>query len=179
MPQDQVLLLSDDHELCQVLRRNLEPRHKVVPAKTPRQIPRSRNGYTLVIIPSRSAGMAEMRALDKGHAIRRCAVLIAPPAVLKKTAERIAALSDALLGDGVSKTALRDFVEHNLREFVQRIKTGRGKNLYSILLQEFEKPLITLILRETKGNQVQAAELLGVNRNTLRKKIRELKIVVK
>jgi two-component system nitrogen regulation response regulator GlnG len=36
-----------------------------------------------------------------------------------------------------------------------------------------------MILNETKGNQVQAAHMLGVNRNTLRKKIKELKITIK
>jgi two-component system nitrogen regulation response regulator GlnG len=53
---------------------------------------------------------------------------------------------------------------------------SQGRNLYSLLIKEIEKPLITLILKETHGNQIQAAQLLGMNRNTLRKKIKELKI---
>src|SRR3989337_1486333 len=44
------------------------------------------------------------------------------------------------------------------------------------LLREIEKPLITMVLKETGGNQVQAAHILGLNRNTLRKKIKELNI---
>ncbi|MCK5424342.1 MAG: nitrogen regulation protein NR(I) [Emcibacter sp.] len=48
--------------------------------------------------------------------------------------------------------------------------------LYSRLLREFEKPLIENTLTATRGNQIKAAELLGVNRNTLRKKIRDLDI---
>ena len=50
--------------------------------------------------------------------------------------------------------------------------------LYQRVLKEVERPLITLTLQATQGNQVRAAEVLGLNRNTLRKKIRELNIPI-
>lgn len=50
--------------------------------------------------------------------------------------------------------------------------------LYSRVLGELEKPLIELTLAATRGNQIKAAELLGLNRNTLRKKIKELEIPI-
>ena len=50
--------------------------------------------------------------------------------------------------------------------------------LYDRVLREVERPLIELCLSATRGNQVKAAQLLGVNRNTLRKKIRDLDIEV-
>ena len=53
------------------------------------------------------------------------------------------------------------------------------ENLHPMLIAAVERPLILLTLRETKGNQIQAAELLGLNRNTLRKKILDLDIPVK
>ena len=45
-------------------------------------------------------------------------------------------------------------------------------------LKEIEKPLIELTLASTNGNQIQASKLLGLNRNTLRKKIKELEVSV-
>src|SRR5262245_30378945 len=53
-----------------------------------------------------------------------------------------------------------------------------ARGLYDRVLREIERPLISLSLEATRGNQIRAAELLGLNRNTLRKKIRELDIKV-
>lgn len=50
--------------------------------------------------------------------------------------------------------------------------------LYNRILREIELPLVALTLSATRGNQIKAAELLGLNRNTLRKKIRDLDIMV-
>lgn len=52
------------------------------------------------------------------------------------------------------------------------------ENLYSTVLKEIEEPLINVALRATRGNQIQAAKVLGLNRNTLRKKIRELDLEI-
>nr|MBI3614362.1 hypothetical protein [Nitrospirota bacterium] len=59
------------------------------------------------------------------------------------------------------------------------MKNGSARDLHPILIKAVEEPLITLVLRETNGNQMQAADLLGMNRNTLRKKITEFRISVK
>ena len=48
--------------------------------------------------------------------------------------------------------------------------------LYHRILREIEIPLISAALSATRGNQIKAAELLGLNRNTLRKKVRDLDI---
>ena len=52
------------------------------------------------------------------------------------------------------------------------------KGLYDRIIKEVERPLLNIVLASTRGNQIRAAELLGLNRNTLRKKIRELDIPV-
>ena len=70
-------------------------------------------------------------------------------------------------------------VERHLNTYFR----GFGENLpppglYHRILRDVEGPLIGVALAATHGNQIKAAELLGVNRNTLRKKIRELDIQV-
>ena len=55
-------------------------------------------------------------------------------------------------------------------------ESSQDLKLYKRLLSEFEKPLFVQTLNFCKGNQLKASKLLGINRNTLRKKIQELKI---
>ena len=67
---------------------------------------------------------------------------------------------------------------HLRRYFTAHGGSLPARGLYDRVLREIERPLISLSLEATRGNQVRAAELLGLNRNTLRKKIRELDIQV-
>jgi two-component system nitrogen regulation response regulator GlnG len=52
------------------------------------------------------------------------------------------------------------------------------EGLYDRILEEVEAPLVNAVLAATRGNQIKAADLLGLNRNTLRKKIKDLDIRV-
>jgi two-component system, NtrC family, nitrogen regulation response regulator GlnG len=70
-------------------------------------------------------------------------------------------------------------VERHLKAYYAAHKDALpAAGLYDRVLREVERPLILLTLAATRGNQIRAAQLLGLNRNTLRKKIRELDIEV-
>jgi two-component system nitrogen regulation response regulator GlnG len=70
-------------------------------------------------------------------------------------------------------------VERHLEEYFFSHKDELpASGLYERVLREVERPLIELSLAATRGNQIRAAKLLGLNRNTLRKKIRDLNIQV-
>ena len=70
-------------------------------------------------------------------------------------------------------------VEENMRSYFASFgESLPPPGLYERVLNEVEYPLILAALTATRGNQIKAAELLGVNRNTLRKKIRELGVNV-
>ncbi len=70
--------------------------------------------------------------------------------------------------------SFENFLEEKLADLVERMGGLERGDIYTMVLQRVEKPLITLVLKKTEGNQVRAANLLGINRNTLRKKIKEL-----
>lgn len=75
-----------------------------------------------------------------------------------------------------SDPSFESYLEMKLGDFVRDMRNGAAKDLHPILISAVERPLIASALRETKGNQLQAAKLLGLNRNTLRKKIVELRL---
>ena len=75
--------------------------------------------------------------------------------------------------------SLSEAVERHLRGYFAAHRDGvPAAGLYDRVLKEIERPLLQLSLAATRGNQIRAAELLGLNRNTLRKKLRELEIEV-
>ncbi|MEA1650738.1 MULTISPECIES: nitrogen regulation protein NR(I) [unclassified Nitrospirillum] len=70
-------------------------------------------------------------------------------------------------------------VERHLKDYFAAHKDGvPAAGLYDRVLREVERPLLSLSLIATRGNQIKAAHMLGLNRNTLRKKIRDLDIQV-
>jgi two-component system nitrogen regulation response regulator GlnG len=85
-----------------------------------------------------------------------------------------AATTEAPANEGMGQA-----VERHLRDYFAAHKDGLpAGGLYDRVLREIERPLINLTLAATRGNQIKASQLLGLNRNTLRKKIRELDIEV-
>jgi two-component system, NtrC family, nitrogen regulation response regulator GlnG len=74
---------------------------------------------------------------------------------------------------------IREFMENHLaRHFAAYGGDLPPPGLYDRILEEVEGPLVSAVLAATRGNQIKAADVLGVNRNTLRKKIRDLDIKV-
>ncbi len=70
-------------------------------------------------------------------------------------------------------------VERHIRAFLAAHDGGAApSDVYDRIISEVERPLIRLTLAATRGNQIKAAAMLGLNRNTLRKKIRDLEIPV-
>jgi two-component system, NtrC family, nitrogen regulation response regulator GlnG len=77
-------------------------------------------------------------------------------------------------GEGLAGAVERHITDY----FAAHRGTLPAAGLYDRVLREIERPLIMATLGATRGNQIKAAHLLGLNRNTLRKKIRELDISV-
>src|SRR5437764_1584348 len=68
---------------------------------------------------------------------------------------------------------LEEIIERKLLECVRGLREHANANLYGLIIALVERPLLRAVLHETGGNQVRAAHILGINRNTLRKKLTE------
>lgn len=73
--------------------------------------------------------------------------------------------------------SLEALVELKLQSAMPGIEKLEKGDLYSLVMQQVERPLIRCVLERTGWNRVRAADILGINRNTLSKKIKELGIV--
>jgi Fis family transcriptional regulator, factor for inversion stimulation protein len=89
--------------------------------------------------------------------------------------------SDHLFVANLQSVSLEKLVKSKLEVLFQQQKDSQVEinGLYDIVLEQVEKPLIELTLSSCRGNQVRAAQLLGINRNTLKKKIDTYKIRVR
>ena len=183
-----------------LFREDLFYRLNVVPIRLPRLSERPEDIPDLVrhfLAKAASEGLPE-KVLD-GLAMERLQDYAWPGNVreLENLVRRLAALySEELIGAEVIATELAEArlegndadtagnslgaaVENHLSRYFAAHTDGLPPTgLYQRILREVERPLIALSLSATRGNQLQAAKLLGLNRNTLRKKIREFDIPV-
>ena len=113
--------------------------------------------------------------------VRRLSAIYSQDTVTGEMVENeLASVGRAALIDTPERTGdLSDSVEHFLAEYFMSFgQELPPAGLYTRILRKVELPLITATLAATRGNQIRAADLLGLNRNTLRKKIRDLGIKV-
>jgi len=116
--------------------------------------------------------------------IRRLVVLttsnkITHSDIVKNLSKTNTMITESNSNNGLEKISLSMSVEQHLKNFFKLHKDKLpSSGLYLRIINEVERPLISICLNATKGNQIKASKLLGLNRNTLRKKIKELKIKV-
>ena len=141
----------------------------------------AREGLPAKIIDS--AAMERLKACpwpgnvrELENLIRRLAVLYAQETIGVDVIEAELAPSSPVSAEA---DGLAQSVENHLMAYFSAHGDGLpSAGLYDRVVKEVERPLISLTLRATRGNQVRAADVLGLNRNTLRKKIRQLEIPV-
>ncbi|MBN4054840.1 hypothetical protein JYT87_03935 [Nitrospira defluvii] len=183
-----IYLVHESADLASSLQRALDSNKSITPFNAVNVFSTKRARDEAVVI---AAGKDWSKALHILAEVQKNGepfyAIISSPSMLRKTISQIEDPSQQSLAKEKTLTrkiqdqekkepCLDELIEKKLAHFVKKTRQSEGKNLYDLLIQEVEKPLIKLALRETEGNQVQASQLLGMHRNTLRKKIKDLNI---
>jgi two-component system nitrogen regulation response regulator GlnG len=144
---------------------------------------------TLLSRPARSFSKEALEALSahpwKGNVrelenfVQRLAVLSSGKLLRRDEVMRELAKEDG--SPDPSAATMEQLIEDRIREFVGRLGAtiDSEKGLHGLFLRQVERPLLKVVLEAAGGNQVRAAGILGINRNTLRKKIAELSLAPK
>jgi DNA-binding protein Fis len=179
-----VLLLTGDAEI-QAQYREVFRDAAVVAAKDIASLPKDtlkRAFHAVIVETGQHTHSGDLSKLLHGIDPTRTLIVAGSRPVLKRasTLLQLSKPKAAAPGNGSDQSlGLETYLEHKVEDFVKGMRNGSGRNLHPMLMSAVERPLIALALQETKGNQIQAAELLGLNRNTLRRKIQDLRIPIK
>lgn len=73
---------------------------------------------------------------------------------------------------------IKETLSQMLKQGGYSVFTGQPGALYKAVMEKIEKPLLEYVLEQTEGNQLKTARILGINRNTLRSKVKKLNIEV-
>ncbi|TVZ40037.1 Fis family transcriptional regulator [Alteromonadaceae bacterium 2753L.S.0a.02] len=85
-------------------------------------------------------------------------------------------ISQSVNGDGYQNTqepSLRDCVEKAVSNYFQHLEGQDVTDVYDMVLAEVEAPMLEVVMKYTRHNQTRAAHVLGLNRGTLRKKLKQ------
>ena len=89
------------------------------------------------------------------------------------TARQLAPAPPDLSPPAAGQQPLREAVALSMRRYFAHLDGGEVTGLYAMVMAEVEAPLLASVLEHTQGNQTRAAEMLGLNRGTLRKKLKQ------
>lgn len=178
-----ILLLSGDPEIQTQFKHAFKDA-SMTTVKDAAALPRdtAKRAFDAIIVESKPGMQNGSIGLPHHVDLSRTLLITGSKSVLKRASKFMLSSARAKAtpsGSAAAPLSLEDYVEWKMGDFVKGMRNGSGRNLHPMLISAIERPLITKALQETKGNQIQAAELLGLNRNTLRKKIQDLHITVK
>ncbi len=76
-------------------------------------------------------------------------------------------------GDDANTQTLRDSVELAMNNYFDNLDGQDVNDVYQMVMSEVEAPMLEVIMRHTRDNQTRASQILGLNRGTLRKKLKQ------
>ena len=146
-------------EIGAVLVEHLDGLYDLYGGEHGARVARKHIGWTVRALPGGEALRSSVNGLhDRGRAARRGERLLRETRRMSKGNE------------------LADAVKRSLERYFKDMDGEKPTSIYDMVLKNIEKPMIETVLGHAKGNQTLAAAMLGINRNTLRNKMQQLRI---
>jgi len=102
--------------------------------------------------------------------------MIATTSVKRTSRKKTKRIASPQVHVGLRGKPLSSLTDECLHSYFENLNGDKPGYLYQLVIGEVEKPLLRAVLRYTNGNQSEAAEILGINRGTLRKKLKDYKL---
>ncbi len=77
----------------------------------------------------------------------------------------------------MSKKTIEECIRDSLEQYFRDLRGTEPHSVHDMIVRTVEKPLLEVVMKHADGNQSKAAEWLGINRNTLRRKLLEHKLI--
>ncbi|HVL58920.1 MAG TPA: Fis family transcriptional regulator [Burkholderiaceae bacterium] len=69
--------------------------------------------------------------------------------------------------------SIDEAITRSLEKYFRDLEGSRPSAIYDMVLSAVERPMLEVVMKQAHGNQLRASEMLGINRNTLRKKLQQ------
>lgn len=77
----------------------------------------------------------------------------------------------------MSRKKIEECIRDSLAQYFKDLRGAEPHSVHQMIIDAVEKPLLEVVMRQADGNQSRAAEWLGINRNTLRRKLLDHKLI--
>ena len=135
-------------------------------------------GWAVRALPGGEAFRAAMNTLDDSDAQVRAVATF-----FDELAERHPQLPQAAANDAnhraarMSKKHIEECVRASLEQYFKDLRGAEPHSVHDMVIHAVEKPMLDVVMRQAEGNQSKAAQWLGINRNTLRRKLLDHKLI--
>jgi DNA-binding NtrC family response regulator len=134
------------------------------------------DSLVIMVLPRRSSINTVIETIKAGayYCLRSPLNIEELKIAVERASDKISIIEDL---QRLREMSVREFLESRLNGFIGKMSNIENADLHKTVMSEVEKSLLSIALKESNGNCLRAAKLLGINRNTLNKKIKEYKLI--
>lgn len=135
------------------------------------------DSLVIMVLPKRSSINTVIETIKSGayYCLRSPLNIEELKIAVERASDKISIIEEL---QRLRQMSVREFLENRLNDFIGKMSNIKNPDLHKTVMSEVEKSLLGIALKQSNNNCLKAAKLLGINRNTLNKKIKEYKLKI-